>query len=145
MITDLVETLEDGREGFRQVSDKLADQGYADVAGRMMEFSDERARFAAELRQFSRETLGEDIEESGSVAAALHRGWISLADAVTGDDPHAILAAAEAGEDHAVSEYDDALADSSLSGELRDIVTRQAGEVRSAHNALRTLRDSFDS
>jgi uncharacterized protein (TIGR02284 family) len=145
LIKDLVETLEDGREGFRQVSEKLAGEGHADIAGRMSEFSDQRARFAAELRQFGKSTLGEEIEERGSVAAALHRGWISLADAVTGDDPHAVLAAAESGEDHAVSEFDDALNDDSLSGELRDIVTRQAGEVRSAHNEVRSLRDSFDS
>lgn len=144
-IKDLVETLEDGQEGFRQVSDKLAGEGHADIARQMNEFSDQRARFAAELRNYSKTTLGEEIEESGSIAAALHRGWISLADALTGDDPHAVLAAAEAGEDHAVAEYKDALEDNSLSGELREMVSRQAGEVRATHNTVRSLRDSFDS
>jgi uncharacterized protein (TIGR02284 family) len=145
LIKDLVETLEDGEKGFRQVSEKLAGEGQADLAGQMQEFSDQRSRFAAELRSFSKMNLGEEIEEDGSMAAALHRGWISLTDALTGDDPHAVLAAAEAGEDHAVSEYEDALGDEHLSGELRDIVSRQATEVRSAHDKVRSLRDSFDN
>ncbi len=144
-IKDLVETLEDGANGFRQVSEKLAGEGHADISGRMNSFGEQRERFAAELRDYSKSTLGEEIEERGSVAGALHRGWIALADALTGDDPHAVLAAAEAGEDHAVSEYEDALDDESLSGELLDMITRQAGEVRSAHNEVRSLRDSFDN
>lgn len=144
-IKDLVETLEDGHRGFLQVSEKLAGEGQADVARRMSEFAEQRERFAAELRSYSKTNLGEEIEENGSVAAALHRGWIALADALTGDDPHAMLAAAEAGEDHAVAEFKDALDDSSVTGELRAIITRQAGEVRTAHDEVRSLRDSFDS
>jgi uncharacterized protein (TIGR02284 family) len=144
-IKDLVETLEDGKKGFRQVSEKLAGEGQADIARRANEFADQRERFAAELRNYSKTNLGEVIDEDGSMAAAMHRGWISLADALTGDDPHAVLAAAETGEDHAVAEYKDALDDDSLTGELREIITRQATEVRAAHNEVRSLRDSFDN
>lgn len=145
LIKDLVETLADGKEGFHQVSEKLAGDGNADIAGRMEELSMQRDRFAAELRNYSKTNLGEEIDEGGSAAAALHRGWISLKDALTGDGPHAVLAAAESGEDHAVSEYKDAMEDDSLTGELRDIVSRQAAEVRAAHNEVRSLRDSFDN
>lgn len=143
LIKDLVETLEDGENGFTQVSDKLAENGHAELADRMNEFALQRGRFAAELRDYSKDHLPEQVEEDGSVAAALHRGWIALADALTGDDPHAVLAAAETGEDHAVSEFEDALEDTNVAGDLRDIVSRQASEVRATHNEVRSLRDSF--
>lgn len=143
VIEDLVETLEDGREGFKRTSEKLREDGHPDLAAQMMEFSNQRSRFSGELRNYA-SNAGMDIDEEGSVSGALHRGWISLKDALTGDDPHAVLAAAEAGEDHAVEEYEDALEDEDLTGELRDLVSKQADDIRRAHDTVRGLRDQFD-
>ncbi len=142
VLEDLIETLEDGRQGFTQAAEKLEDDGHPEIAAQMMGFSNQRAQFSNELRQLASST-GTEIEESGSVAGALHRGWMSLKDALTGDDPHAILSAAETGEDHAVSEYEDALADEALPSEFRDVVRKQAAEVRRAHDTVRALRDQF--
>ena len=75
------------------------------------------------------------------MAATLHRGWMSLKDALTGSSPSGVLDAAEQGEDHAVKEYDKALG-SELSPELRAVVERQSAEVRAAHDEVRSLRDS---
>lgn len=143
VIEDLVETLEDGREGFKKTSEKLREDGHPGLAAQMMEFSNQRSRFSSELRSYA-SSAGVDIDEEGSAGGALHRGWISLVDALTGDDPHAVLAAAEAGEDHAVEEYEDALEDETLTSELRDLVAKQADEIRRAHDTVRDLRDQFD-
>lgn len=143
VIEDLIETLEDGREGFKQAAEKLEEDGHPEIASQMMEFSNQRARFSSELRQLASKA-GTEIDESGSAAGALHRGWMSLKDALTGDDPHAILSAAETGEDHAVSEYEDAVDDDALPAEYRDVVRKQAAEVRRAHDTVRALRDRFD-
>ncbi len=144
VIEDLVETLEDGRKGFREAAEKLREDGHTQLAEQMSEFSDQRARFSNELRELAR-SAGEELDEEGSAAGALHRGWIDLKAALTGDDPHAILAAAEAGEDHAVDEYEDALEDDGLSGEFRDLVAKQAEQVRRTHDRVRALRDQFDN
>lgn len=144
VIEDLVETLEDGRKGFSEAAEKLSEDGHTQLAEQMREFSDQRARFSNELREMAR-SAGAELDEEGSAAGALHRGWMDLKAALTGDDPHAILAAAEAGEDHAVGEYEDALEDDGLSGEFRDLVVRQADEVRRAHDRVRDLRDQFDN
>lgn len=143
VIEDLIETLEDGREGFKQAAEKLEEDGHSDIASQMMEFSNQRARFSSELRQLASKA-GAEIDESGSAAGALHRGWMSLKDALTGDDPHAILSAAETGEDHAVSEYEDAVEDDALPAEYREVVRKQAAEIRRAHDTVRSLRDRFD-
>jgi uncharacterized protein (TIGR02284 family) len=144
VIKDLVETLEDGKEGFSKTAEKLRGDGHTDLANRMMEFSEQRSRFAGELRTYATKA-GEEIDESGSAAGALHRGWISLKDALTGDDAHAVLAAAESGEDHAVEEYKDALNEQDIDADLRELISRQAAEVKSAHDEVRNLRDRFDS
>lgn len=144
VIKDLIETVEDGRKGFVETATRLREDGYADIASQMVEFSEQRARFSSELREAATRA-GVTIEEDGSIAGALHRGWIALSDALTGDDPEAVLSAAEAGEDHAVEEYEDALEDDELTGELRDLVARQASEVKRTHDTVRALRDGFES
>lgn len=144
VIEDLVETLEDGRKGFGEAAEKLREDGHTQLAEQMREFSDQRARFSNELREMAR-PAGEELDEEGSAAGALHRGWMDLKAALTGDDPHAILAAAERGEDHAVAEYEDALEDDDLPGQFRDLVARQADEVRRTHDRVRDLRDRFDN
>lgn len=144
VIKDLIETVEDGRKGFEKTAERLREDGYADLASQMSEYSEQRARFASELREAAARA-GFEIDEDGSVAGALHRGWIALSDALTGDDPSAVLSAAEAGEDHAVDEYEDALEDDELTGEMRDLVARQASEVKQTHDRVRALRDGFES
>lgn len=139
VLEDLIETLEDGRKGFEQAADKLRQNGRPDLADTMASFSSQRSQFSAELRMTAN-AMGHQIDEEGSAAGALHRGWMSLKDALTGDDPHAILAAAETGEDHAVREYRGALGQQ-LPGDLEGIIARQAVEVQNAHDTVRALRD----
>lgn len=137
---DLIETLEDGRKGFAQAADKLDGGEHPEVSAQLRQYSEQRAAFSSELQNLAQD-YGDDIDESGSVAAAAHRGWIALKDALTGDDPDAVLAAVETGEEHAVSEYEDALG-KDISSHLREVVERQAGDVRSAHATIRSLRTS---
>lgn len=105
----------------------------------MSEYSAQRRRFSDELRSAAH-SIGHEIEEDGSATGALHRGWIAVKDALTGDDAHAVLAAAETGEDHAVSEYEDALA-KGLPAQIKDVVAKQAADVKAAHDAVKAMRD----
>ena len=77
----------------------------------------------------------------GSVPGALHRSWMALRDALTGDDPYAVLAAAEEGEDHAVAEYRKAVS-ADLPDPVRSTVERQAAEVKTGHDKVKALRDA---
>lgn len=140
ILEDLVETLEDGRRGFKTAAEKLDDDGYPELAQRMTQYSDQRARLSAELREIAL-TEGIDIEEQGSVGAVLHRGWMTLTDTLTGDRAHAVLSAAESGEDHAVTEFNKALRNDDLPIDWRPVINAQAEAVRSAHDEVRALRD----
>ena len=105
---DIVQTLEDGKEGFASAADKLADSDSPEMAASFRGFSEQRATFASELRALA-DAYGDDAAESGSIAGAVHRGWMSLKDALTGSDPKGVVKAAEQGERHAVDEYEKAL------------------------------------
>jgi len=84
-----------------------------------------------------------DPEKTGSVAGALHRGWIDLKAAVSAKDEHAVLAECERGEDSAVEEYREALEHSELPPEVHGVIARQYASVQEAHDRVRDLRDSY--
>src|SRR5882762_7835659 len=137
-INSLIETLKDGQEGFKEAAEAVKD---SDLKSLFSEFSEQRARFAAEL-QSEAMSLGEtEPEESSSAAGAMHRAWIDLKSAVTSGDDHAILAECERGEDYAVKEYEKAMNDN-LPAPLREIVSRQYSEIKNAHDRIKNLRDT---
>ncbi len=137
---DIIETLRDGEKGFADAADKLESTDRPDLAPQFRTFSQQRAGFADELDKMAAR-YGDDIDESGSIAAAVHRGWMSLKDALAGDSSSGVLDAAEQGEDHAVTEYTKAL-DADISPELRGVLTRQFEEVKRTHDQVKALRNS---
>ena len=138
-INGLIETLKDGQEGFRQAAQAVQDP---ELKSLFNEYSMQRSRFAGEL-QSEAIGLGENKpEDSSSTAGAMHRAWINLKSAITSKDDHAILAECERGEDSAVKEYREAMEKTQLSSPIRDIVSRQFTEVKSAHDRIKELRDA---
>ena len=98
-INDLIETLKDGQEGFRQAAEAV---GNPKLKSLFNEYSLQRSQFAGEL-QSQAIALGESKpEDSSSAAGAMHRAWINLKSAVAKHDDRAILAECERGEDSAV-------------------------------------------
>jgi len=100
-------------------------------------YSTQRAQFAGEL-QNEVLRLGGDPEKSSSTAGALHRGWINLKSALSGEDEGAVISECERGEDSAVRNYEDALEDD-LPGDIRAVVERQFADVKAAHDRIRSL------
>ncbi len=76
------------------------------------------------------------------MAAAAHRGWMAVKDALNGSSPSGVLDVAEQGEDHAVSEYRKAL-DEDISPELRAVVQRQFTVVQATHDEVKSLRSQL--
>jgi len=137
---ELVETLKDGERGFADAAEKLRDGEHPEWATILQRFSEQRAGFWREIVDMGH-AYGDDVDESGTVAAAVHRGWIALKDALTGDDAEAVLKAALTGEDHAVSEYEDALK-MDLSAGFREVVVRQQAAVVAARDEVKALQDA---
>jgi uncharacterized protein (TIGR02284 family) len=141
IIDDLIETLKDGQEGFKQAAENVKDPQLKSLFD---DYSRQRARFVVELRSKAQKSDKRGTDASGSSGGALHRGWINLKSALTGGDDHAILAECERGEDSAVEEFRKALNDG-LSAPVQEMVSRQYSEIKATHDRIRNLRDAAKS
>ena len=141
-LNKLIETCKDGQEGFRQAAEAITDD--EDLKSFLFSCSLQRSKFAGEL-QNELIGLGEPSPaDTSSVTSTLHRGWINLKAAITGNDNHAILAECERGEDSAVAAYRKAVG-AGLSDPHLQIVETQLQEVVATHNSVRGLRDQLAS
>ena len=87
--------------------------------------------------------MGEDPERSGSVAGAIHRGWVNIKASMSIDDDLAILEECERGEDVAKASYRKALDSGDLSPDARSVVQKQYDGVLRNHDQVRALRDRY--
>lgn len=133
-LNNLIETCKDGQEGFRTAAEGVRN---SELKTLFLTYSQQRAQFAGDLQNVVLR-LGGDPEKSGSVAATLHRGWIDIKSAVTGEDEGAVIAECERGEDSAVRNYEEALKED-LPADIRAIVEEQFTRVQEAHDRVRIL------
>jgi uncharacterized protein (TIGR02284 family) len=139
VLNSLIETCKDGQHGFATAAEDVKNPGLKSL---FYELSMERGRFISELEHLVR-SVGEDPEQSGSVAGAMHRAWIDLKSAIATGSEHSILAECERGEDSAVSEYREAL-EHELPTQVRNVVQQQYVAVQQAHDRVKELRDSYE-
>ena len=133
-LNDLIETCRDSEMGFRTAAGAVRDRHVNTLFER---FARQRAEMMRELQDEVRK-LGGNPEDSGSVSASLHRGWINIKSLVTGSDDSAIVAEAERGEDIAKAAYEKALKEA-LPAAARTLIEQQAAIVRTAHDEVRKL------
>lgn len=137
-LNSLIETNRGAQSGYQEAAEKIETLQIKEFC-----FEQIRARvqFVGDLKPLVL-SLGGDPKKTGSVAAAMHRGWIDLKSTLGGGD-HAILTAIETGEDYAVKEYKKAL-DVTLPARVRDIVERQFQSVQQAHEKVKGMRVRLD-
>ena len=140
---DLVKISEDGKEGYAKGAEELAGSDRPELAATFGRFSHQRAGFSAELQALAG-AYGETGKETGSAAAALHRGWMAVRDAVTGSGPKSVLKTALQGEDHAIEAYEKALT-GEISPETEAMARRQLGEMQAARTEVQRLLDTTES
>ena len=136
-LNGLIETCKDGQDGFKAAAEGVKDSSLKTV---FYEFGQQRATYVGELQTLVRE-LGGDPENTGSTAAALHRGWINIKSAITGQDDTAILNEAERGEDVAKNAYKEAL-EMNVPANVLNVLQNQYSGVQAAHDRVKALRDS---
>ena len=139
ILNDLVETSKDGEKGFRKAAEDTQD---TELRSKFLQRGEDCAKGAADLQQIVAR-LGGKPEKGGSVAGALHRGWVDVRAAVAKRDDVAILEECERGEDVAKATYRKALEEESLPSDIRSVVQRQYDGVIRNHDEIRNLRDRY--
>src|SRR5437016_9987997 len=133
VIDDLIQTLKDGQEGFKEAAEGVK---APQLKSLFNEYSSQRLHFATELQSQAHSLGRSHPEESGSATGAVHRTWINLKSAITSGDDHAILAECERGEDSAVEQYEKAMNDN-LPAQFLEIVSRQYSEIKNEHDRIK--------
>jgi uncharacterized protein (TIGR02284 family) len=137
LLNNLIETCKDGEQGFKEAAEGVE---RSDLKSTFYEYSQQRSQYAGVLQGLVR-SLGGDPESGGSISGAMHRGWINIKSAVTGQDEAAILNECERGEDVAKEAYEAAL-NTTLPSNIEDVIRQQSQGVQAAHNRVRELRNS---
>jgi uncharacterized protein (TIGR02284 family) len=131
----LIETSRNGELGYAEAS-RLVDETRLQAI--LEGYSQERAGFVKALQAEVRK-LGGTPAQSGTIGAALHRGWMEFKAVATLGDGSAILAACETGESSAWTHYNEAT-DSAISGESRTLVEKQFEKIKEAIAHLQHLQ-----
>ena len=139
-LNDLIETCQDGFDGFREAAEGADTEALKTL---FTKYSTERAAYASELQGLV-SGLGATPEHDGSLSAALHRGWMNIKEAVSGNDDAAILSECERGEDSAKKAYQEALKQD-LPDFVRTVAQKQYEGILIAHDHIKSLRDSFNT
>lgn len=131
-VSHLVTVCRDGEFGFEMAAAGIADRI---LRAELLQYSVQRKEFAAELNTALRQ-LGHPAVEHGSVAGALHRGWIKVKEAVESRNEIAVLKECIRGEDVALDAYRKASA-----AQLPALI---AGLVSSQLMAIIRVRDRLE-
>jgi uncharacterized protein (TIGR02284 family) len=138
LLNDLVETCKNGEKGFLAAAE---DTKNPELRGLFQNRANDCAAGAAELQAVVTR-LGGKPETGGSVAGAVHRGWVHLKAAVTGRSDASILEECERGEDVAKHDYTEALREP-LPEDIRALVQKQYEGVLRNHDQIRDLRNRY--
>ena len=137
ILNELIQTSKDGNKGFAEAAEKAED-------GKLKMLFTDRARECEQAAQELQQVvvnIGGKPEDSGSVAGAMHRGWVAVKSAVT-DSNVAVLEEVERGEDYAKAAYSKALK-ADLPPAARAGVEKQYQGVLQNHYRIRELRNRY--
>jgi uncharacterized protein (TIGR02284 family) len=139
VLNDLVETSKDGEYGFATCAERATSVELKQI---FLRRASDCARAASELQAIVVE-YGGKAEDSGTMAGAVHRGWVSVRDALSGTSDQAILDECERGEDVALSRYRKAMKREELPATVRQVVERQMAGAQANHDQIKALRDGL--
>lgn len=131
-IADLLAINHTSVKGYEEAAEGVKS---AQLKSQLSTFSQQRAQFASELQRFGADANDSTVEGVVTEAvAAVHRGWLNLRSAITGQSDTAILDECERGEATALNAYETALANSDLPADAKTVLQRQHGEILNAKN-----------
>lgn len=137
-LNTLLETSRDGELGFENCARYVeATQLKTLFSQRATECHSAASALGQLITQY-----GGKPDEDGTLSGALHRGWVNVRGAVTGQDDVAMLEECERGEDVAKARYRKAL-EQPLPEPVRSIVQQQYDGVLRNHDQVRSLREQY--
>lgn len=140
--SELLAIAHTGAKGYQEAAEGASNP---QIKAELSQLSQQRAQFESQLQQQA-SRLGVAGDAVGGVeaavteaAAAVHRGWINLKSAITGQSDSAILGECETGDATALTAYETALK-SDLPADVRSVVEQQHSQILAAKNKVTQLK-----
>jgi uncharacterized protein (TIGR02284 family) len=141
VLNSLIETTIDSVDGYRHSAGEATNPQFADI---FRQRAQEREQVVARLRERVTE-LGGTPEEEGGLLAKAHRQFLSLRDAVTGNDDKSVIAEVDRGESYLNGKWETALADEGLSVQTQRLLRECYQSVRSGHEQWENIHKGISA
>lgn len=138
-LNDLIRIHNDRIAGYEQALNELK-QDDAELKSLFTNLVGESHEFKMELGT-EVQALGGDMETDTTVLGKIHRSWLGVKDIFSSSNNKSVLESCEFGEDAVQKAYRTTLEDENMPGYLREILTRQQGVLKAAHDKVKALRD----
>ncbi|MBD2701908.1 PA2169 family four-helix-bundle protein [Spirosoma sp. BT702] len=126
---------QDAKEGYEKASESVED---SELKSLFLTQSAQRAEFAQELDREIR-ALGGEPSDNTSIAADLHRAWISIKTAFSSDDDKATVQECHRGDKEALNTYNSVLQETDLSASTRELLLRHKQSIDTANSTMARL------
>jgi uncharacterized protein (TIGR02284 family) len=139
-LNSLITTTIDSAVGFERAAEDSDSGRFAEL---FREFGQERRMVVTRLQAQVR-ALGGEPNDDGSLTADLHRRWMDLRAAISGDGgDKAVIEEVERGEDHIKSKYEAAMEETELAPETQAAIREGYQSVRAGHDRASQLKHSM--
>jgi uncharacterized protein (TIGR02284 family) len=136
VLEELIEGAHDGQNGYRDGAEHAKDPQLRKF---LESVSEARAKFAGDLQSYAVRLGKADVDRSGSVKGAIHRGWTDLKANLGGGDD-SILSSLETGDSYAKDRYEKYITDNKLPDDLLEIIRNQEQTIVGTLERVRAMR-----
>lgn len=144
LVNNLQELLEKNYDAEKGFTKAMKDAENMRLKTFLQRQAAQRAKFVTELDHQLR-ALNETPKESGSTTGSLHRTWIDIKSALTGNEDEAVLEECIRGDKASVEEYEEKLKEENFPPQIQSVLQNQLMEIKSTLNEVKTLEDIADS
>lgn len=143
LVDNLQELLEKNFDAEKGFTKAMKDAENPRLKGFLQQQAAQRSRFVNELTQEIR-NLNEEPKDSGSFTGDLHRTWIDIKSAVSGNEDEAVLEECIRGEKASWEDYEEKLKEENFPPHISSMLQKQAAEINNTLSKVKTLEDVAD-
>lgn len=126
----------DAEKGYEQLSEKIEQP---EMQSFFQNNYKERYRFGHELKEIMN-SYGVEPDKGTSTKADAHRAWINIKDTLSQNSNKAVLEEAERGENKAIEDYKDVVANPDIKEEHRQILSNHLTSIKSSKDQIHKLQ-----
>jgi uncharacterized protein (TIGR02284 family) len=141
LLNDLIQINNDRIAGYGKAANEVSPEE-ADLKQLFRQYAKESSEYVQELSK-EIEYAGGKAATSTTISGKIYRVWMDMKAALNKDERQSALESCEYGEDAAQKAYQKALeSDFEIPVRIREMIARQKGSLRSAHDEIKSYRDS---